>query len=158
MQNHSILTLAVGAIIIDTIIACYLFITKKGGTYIKEWYKSFTIGAYIMDILSIIIGTYIATLFTSNLYKQLVIVILIGLIHDLTFGYFVSNTGIKSKIFNLFNNYAKELGIIILIVDALMLISTLILSNFLHINLSNNNIYFLGVLTFYIGLLIIYSF
>ena len=158
MSNHTILSLTVSAILVDTIIGYYLLITKRGGKYIKEWYKSFTIGAYIMDILSIVIGTYIATLFSSNLYKQLAIVILVGLIHDLSFGYFVTNSGIKSKILDLFNNYAKELGVTILIVDALMLVSTLILSSFLNNNLSFNNISFLGILTFYIGLLMIYSF
>ena len=158
MKNHSILTLTVSAIIVDTIIGYYLLITKRGGKYIKEWYKLFTIGAYIMDILSIVIGTYIATLLSNDLYKQLAIVILVGLIHDLSFGYFVSNYGIKSKILNLFNNYAKELGVTILIVDAFMLVSTLILSYILNNNLSYNNISFLGILTFYIGLLMIYSF
>lgn len=158
MTNNNILTLTVSAIIVDTIIGYYLLITNRGGKYIKEWYKSFTIGAYIMDILSIVIGTYIATLFSNNLYKQLAIVILVGLIHDLSFWYFVSKSNIKSKILELFNNYAKELGIIILIVDAFMLVSTLVLSNFLNNNLSYNNILFLGILSFYIGLLMIYSF
>lgn len=158
MTNHNILTLTVSAIIVDTVIGYYLLISKRGGKYIKEWYKSFTIGAYIMDIFSIVIGTYIATLFSNNLYKQLAIVVLVGLIHDLSFGYFVSKSNIKSKILDLFNNYAKELGITILIVDALMLVSTLILSNFLNQNLSFNTISFLGILTFYIGLLMIYSF
>ena len=88
MKNHSILTLTVSAIIVDTIIGYYLLITKRGGIYLIEWYKLFTIGAYIMDILSIVIGTYIATLLSSDLYKQLAIVILVGLIHDLSFGYF----------------------------------------------------------------------
>ena len=77
MTNHTILSLTVSAIIVDTVIGYYLLITN-GGKYIKEWYKSFTIGAYTMDILSIVIGTYIATLFSSNLYKQLAIVILVG--------------------------------------------------------------------------------
>ena len=62
MTNHTILSLTVSAIIVDTIIGYYLLITKRGGKYIKEWYKSFTIGAYTMDILSIVIGTYIAFL------------------------------------------------------------------------------------------------
>ena len=158
MKNHSILTLLVAATIIDTVIGYYLLITKSGGKFIREWYKLFNISAYAMDILSIVIGCYIATLFTTDLYKQIPIVILVGLIHDLSFSYFVRNSGIKTKIFEICDNYAKELGFTILIVDAFLLMSTIILSSFLNNNLSYNNISFLGIFTFYLGLFMIYSF
>lgn len=158
MSNLSLTTLTVSAIIVDTVIGYYLLITKRGGRYIKEWYKTFTIGAYTMDVLSIVIGTYIATSLTNNLYKQLLFVIIVGLIHDISFGVFLSKTNVKSTVLDLFRNYANELGTTILIVDAFMLVSTILLAHFLKSNLSITNISYLGIVTLYIGLLMIYSF
>ena len=158
MSNLSLTTLTVSAIIVDTVIGYYLLISKRGGRYIKEWYKTFTIGAYTMDVLSIVIGTYIATSLTNDVYKQLLFVIIVGLIHDISFGVFLSKTNVKSTVLDLFRNYANELGTTILIVDAFMLVSTILLAHFLKSNLSITNISYLGIVTLYIGLLMIYSF
>ena len=159
MNYHTIVTLAVGAIIVDTIIGYIILFNKKSGQTIREWYNKFTIGAYAMDITSLVIGTYIATLLTSNFYMQLVYVIFIGLIHDISFAIFLNSVNTKgSKILQFYKDYAKEYGKKILLVDALMLISTLFVSNVLYNTFSNANIIFLGVITFYFGLLMVYSF
>jgi hypothetical protein len=90
---------------------------------------------------------------------QLLYVVIIGLVHDISFALFLNNVNTKtSKVLEFFKNYAKEYGKKILVVDALMLVSTLLVSNFLLNTFSNVSIIFLGVLTFYIGLLIVYSF
>ena len=158
MKSHSLLSLVFSAILVDTIIGYYLLLSNRGGKYIKEWYKQFTIGAYIMDILSIIIGTYLATLTSNNIYYQIIAVTIIGLIHDTTFGFFVNKIQTESKIINLFKNYANELGPVILIVDAFMLVSTLLLSNYFYKLLPNILITFLSIIATYIGLFMIYSF
>ena len=159
MNNHSILTLVVGAIIVECFTLGIIYFTALTRKTIRQWYNEFTIGAYTMDIASAIIGAYLATLFTSNLYLQLVCVVIIGLIHDISFGMFLNSINTKSsKILEFFKKYAKEYGTKILLVDALILVSTLIISNFLLNNFSNTNIAFLGVLFLYIGLLFIYSF
>ena len=158
MNYHTIVTLAVAAIIVDTIGGYILLLTKSGKT-IRQWYSEFTIGAYSMDIASLTIGTYLATLLTPNFYMQLVYVVIIGLIHDTSFALFLNSVNTKSsKILEFFKDYAKEYGKKILLVDAAMLISTLFVSNYLLNNFSNVNTIFLGVLTFYFGLLMIYSF
>jgi SNF family Na+-dependent transporter len=159
MNYHNIITLAVGAIIVDTIVGYILLFNKKSGKTIRQWYSQFTIGAYTMDIASLVIGTFLATLLTTNYYLQFVYVVIIGLIHDTSFALFLNNVNTKgSKILQFFKDYAKEYGKKILLVDALMLISTLVVSNVLINTFSNTNIVFLGVLTFYFGLLMIYSF
>jgi hypothetical protein len=158
MKNHNILSLALSAIVTDTIIGYYLLLSNRGGRYIKEWYNQFNIGAYVMDILSIIIGTYSATLFSNNIYSQIVATVIVGLVHDISFGIFVNKIKTESKILNLFKNYANELGPIILIVDAFMLISTLLFSTYFKNTLTNNTMIFLSVIISYIGLLMIYSF
>jgi len=158
MKNHDILSLTLSAIVVDTIVGYYILLSTRGGTYIKEWYKQFNIGAYVMDILSIIIGTYSATLFSNNIYSQIVATVIVGLIHDISFGIFVNKIQTQSKILTLFKNYANELGSTILIVDALMLISTLLFSVYFKTTLTNNSMTFLSVIVFYLGLLMIYSF
>ena len=158
MNNHTILTLVVGAIIVECFTLGIIYFSALTRKTIRQWYNEFTIGAYAMDIASAIIGVYLATLFTSNLYLQLVFVVIIGLIHDISFGMFLNSINTKSsKILEFFKKYAKEYGTKILLVDALILVSTLIISNFLLNNFSNTNIAFLGVLFLYIGLLFIYS-
>jgi hypothetical protein len=158
MKNHTTLSLTLSAIVVDTIVGYYLLLSSRGGTYIKEWYKQFNIGAYVMDILSIIIGTYSATLFSNNIYSQIVATVIVGLIHDISFGIFVNKIKTKSKVITLFKNYANELGSTILIVDALMLISTLLFSVYFKTHFNNDSMIFLSVIVFYLGLLMIYSF
>ena len=159
MNYHNIITLAVGAIIVDTIVGYILLFNKKSGKTIRQWYSQFTIGAYTMDIASLTIGTYLATLLTPNFYMQLVYVVIIGLIHDTSFALFLNSVNTKSsKILEFFKDYAKEYGKKILLVDAAMLISTLFVSNYLLNTFSNVNTIFLGVVTFYFGLLMVYSF
>lgn len=154
----SILSLTVSAVIVDTLIGYYLLLSNRGGKYIKEWYNQFRIGAYVIDILSIVIGTYLATLLSSQLYMQIILVILIGLIHDVSFGLFLYKTNTTSTILNLFKKYAKELGTTILVVDSAMLVSTLVLSYYLKQWFSIEHIVFLGIVTMYLGLLMVYSF
>ena len=159
MNYHTIVTLAVGAIIVDTIVGYIILFNKKRGKTIRQWYSEFTIGAYAMDITSLFFGTYIATLLTPNYYLQLVYVVIVGLIHDISFALFLNSVNTKgSKILQFFKDYAKEYGKKILLFDALMLVSTLLVSNVLLNSLSNANTIFLGVLTFYFGLLMVYSF
>jgi hypothetical protein len=159
MSYHNILTLAVGAIIIEHLTLILIYFTALTRRTIRQWYNEFTIGAYTMDITTIMIGSYLATLLTPNFYLQILYVAILGLIHDMSFGVFLNSINTKSsKVLEFLKKYAKEYGAKILVVDALMLISTLIVSNFLLNYLSTANIAFLGVLFSYVSLLFIYSF
>lgn len=159
MSYHNILTLAVGAIIIEHLTLILIYFTALTRRTIRQWYNEFTIGAYTMDIATIMIGSYLATLLTPNFYLQILYVAILGLIHDMSFGVFLNSINTKSsKVLEFLKKYAKEYGAKILVVDALMLISTLIVSNFLLNYLSTANIAFLGVLFSYVSLLFIYSF
>jgi hypothetical protein len=159
MNYHSITTLIIAGIIVENIVLYIIYFYKKSGKTIRQYYREFTIGAYSMDITSAIIGSYLAILLAPNFYMQLVYVVIIGLIHDTSFGLFLNSINTKSsKILQFFKDYAKENGKTILIVDALILLSTLLVSNFLYKTLSNTIIIFLGILFTYIGLLFVYSF
>jgi accessory gene regulator protein AgrB len=158
MKSHSLVSLVFSAILVDTLIGYYLLLSNRGGNYIREWYKQFTIGAYLMDVLSIVVGTFLATNISSNIYYQILAVVIIGLIHDTSFGYFINKIQSDSKIINLFKNYANENGINILIVDAIMLVATLIFSSYFYKLFPTVIISFLSIITTYIGLFMIYSF
>ena len=136
--------------------AFYLLISKQGGKY-SEWYKELDF-LYAMDVLSLTFGVYIALSLSKNFWQQLLLVVIVGLIHDVSFGYFLKNKNIKGPVMTLFRNYAKENGAHILWVDALMLLFTLIISYFLTRNFKHQNIIFIGVIAFYIGLLVIHSY
>ena len=159
MNNHTILTLAVGSIIVETIGLTLIYYTALTRKTIRQWYNEFTLGAYTIDITSVIIGAYLATLLTPNFYLQLLCVVIIGVIHDTSFGSFINSINTKSsKILEFFKKYAKEYGAKILVVDALILVSTLTVSNVLINYVSSANIAFLGVLFSYVSLLFVYSF
>jgi hypothetical protein len=158
MKSHSFISLVFSAILVDTVIGYYLLLSNRGGKYIREWYNQFTIGAYLMDVLSIVIGTFLATKISNDIYYQILAVVIIGLIHDTTFGYFVNKIQSESKIINLFKNYANENGINILIVDAFMLVATILFSNYFYKLFPTAIILFLSIITTYIGLFMIYSF
>jgi hypothetical protein len=159
MSYHTILTLAVGAIIVESIGLILIYFSALTRKTIRQWYNEFTLGAYTVDITSVLIGTYLATLFTPNFYLQLLCVAIIGIVHDTSFGMFLNSINTKSsKILEFFKKYAKEYGKKILLVDAVILISTLLVSNFLFNHLSNANIIFIGLLSIYVSLLFVYSF
>ena len=112
-----------------------------------------------MDVTSLTFGTLLATLLTANYYLQFVYVVFIGLIHDISFALFLNSVNTKSsKVLEFFKSYAKENGKKILLIDALMLVSTLFVSNVLVNTFSNSVIIFLGLAFSYIGLLFVYSF
>ena len=159
MNNHTILTLAVGSIIVETIGLILIYYSALTRKTIRQWYNEFTLGAYTIDITSVIIGAYLATLLTPNFYLQLLCVAIIGIVHDTSFGFFINSINTKSsKILEFFKKYAKEYGTKILLVDALILVSTLTVSNVLINYVSSANIAFLGVLFSYVSLLFVYSF
>tara|TARA_B100001287_G_C22484051_1_gene435762 strand:- start:241 stop:714 length:474 start_codon:yes stop_codon:yes gene_type:complete len=157
-MNISIIDIVVAAILVNTFVEFIILTFKRGGKYIREWYKNFKIGAYFMDIISAIIAVFLSTILTKNIKYQILLVIIIGLLHDSIFGYFVKNSGIKTGVINLFKNYANEVGVTILIVDAIMLVATLLFTYILRYYLNREVTILIGFIVFYIGLLIIYSF
>jgi len=159
MNYHSITTLIIAGIIVENIVLYIIYFYKKSGKTIRQWYREFKIGAYSMDITPAIIGSYLAILLAHNFYMQLVYVVIIGLIHDTSFGLFLNSINTKSnKVLQFFKDYAKENGKTILMWDALILVSTLVVSKFLYKTFSNTIIIFLGIVSIYIGLLFVYSF
>lgn len=157
MRDNEMYVLIVSAIVVEAICVAILFFTKRGGKNIKIWYEKYRVGAYLFDVLSLIIGSLIAILFTGNFYMQIVTVVLVGLAHDLTFGYFINKSKPKSGISKLFFDYAKEVKWKILVVDAMLLIATIVTYNYLK-TIDTRYLGFIGSILAYVGLYIVYSF
>ena len=157
MEDNYIYPLIVAAITVEAFCLAILFFTKRGGKNIKIWYEKYRVGAYLFDVLSLIIGSSISILFTSNLLFQIITVIIVGLMHDITFGYFINRSKPKTGISKLFFDYAKEVKWKILVVDAMLLIGTIITFNYLK-TIDTRYFGFIGSVLAYIGLYIVYSF
>ena len=157
MEDNYIYPLIVAAITVEAFCLAILFFTKRGGKNIKIWYEKYRVGAYLFDVLSLIFGSALSIILTNNFLMQIITVVVIGLIHDLTFGYFINKSKPKSGISKLFYDYAKELKWKILIVDAMMLIGTILSFNYLK-TIDTRYLGFIGSILAYIGLYIVYSF
>jgi hypothetical protein len=66
-------------------------------------------------------------LYQGNLFVTACIAMGIQLIHDLLFAAFIQQYTGKSPIFNVFKGYVKEHGAIILVADAMMILSAVVL-------------------------------
>lgn len=157
MKERDIYTLIISAMLVEAVCVAILVFTKRGGKNIKIWYEKYKVGAYLFDVLSLIIGSSISILFTNDLLLQIITVVIVGLIHDTTFGYFINKNKPKTGISKLFFDYAKEVKWKILVVDAMMLIGTIISFNYLK-TIDTRYFGFIGSVLAYIGLYIVYSF
>lgn len=157
MKERDTYTLIISAILVEAVCVAILFFTKRGGKNIKIWYEKYRVGAYLFDVLSLIIGSGISILFTNDLLLQIITVVIVGLIHDITFGYFINSSKPKTGISKLFFDYAKEVKWKILVVDAMMLIGTILSFNYLK-TINTQYLGIIGSILAYIGLYIVYSF
>ena len=154
-----ILPVVASALVVDTATAGLLQVTGVGGERVREWYRTLRIGAYSMDVLSLVIGAYVAMrLAPHSLWMQLGVVVAIQMAHDLAFGAFVQSSAAKGPLFALFRRYANEHGFNILWVDAMMVVATVLLANVLQTRFGSDDTAFIAALAAYIGCLVVYSF
>ena len=102
----------------------YVFKSKT----LTQWYREFGIGAVIADVLILVLVVWLAHfLYQGNLFVTACIAVGIQLTHDLLFGAFIQQYHGTSPIFNIFKGYTKENGANILVADAILVLSTLLL-------------------------------
>jgi hypothetical protein len=133
------LDIIIGTLITDMIVmVIYLFDIFKSKYYV-EWYRKFGLGAVLADvtiiILFIIVAYYIYPhIFENfNLINFIILAVCIQSVHDLIFGYVITSIETKNNpILNIFNLYARDHGFYIIIVDALMVISSILIMTYLQ--------------------------
>jgi hypothetical protein len=127
-----LLSLATAAIWVDfltVVVSKYIF----HGSAIKQWYNQFQSVAVMSDILSVMIGIMLAHMLFPKM-NLLVSAIIVQVLHDIFFSTVVLGlvpAGHNSMI-DLFKNYAAESSYGILIADAVIMSSTVLLMRYLN--------------------------
>jgi uncharacterized protein YacL len=127
-----------GAIITDLVVIFRLISGQIKSKTLKQWYNDYGLSGIIADVLSLVIGIIITIflykyLFSKfNIFLFAFLAVIVQLTHDLLFAtlfYFIPRG--KSRILDTFKDYGNEHGYVILIADALMILSTLFISSLL---------------------------
>jgi hypothetical protein len=108
------------------VLTIYAFKSKT----LTQWYRQFGIGAVLADVLVLVLVVWLAHfLYQGNLFIIAMIAVAIQLIHDILFGLFIQQYQGNSRILNVFKGYVKEHGAYILLADATMVVSTVLLKH-----------------------------
>lgn len=152
------LDVVVGALVVDTGTAALLQFTGAGGQRVREWYRTLRVGAYAMDVLSLVIGVSVAMRAADGVWAQLVVAVGVQMAHDLAFGAFVRSDAARGPLFGLFRRYADEMGASILWADAAMMVATVLAARAVAALPSASDAALVGAIAAYAGLLVVYSF
>jgi hypothetical protein len=150
------LSLLNAALTTDLIVVSLALMGILNGNALTIWYQKFGLGAFMADVLSLMIGFIIAFFIYNYFVKKenqslllfLFIVVCVQFVHDLLFGLIVSNYKGKSPFLNVFKLYIKEVSYKILLFDAAMVICTVLFQKGYSIMNQQNNIILLIVLSY----------
>ena len=153
------------AVILVDMIALYSARNNLVGKVINEWYDKFTFGAFVADVGSMLFGIYLSLILFKyvlpksipfNLMTFIISVVIIQLIHDLTFAAIVNYYPEKqNNMIDVFKNYIGENGLYILGVDASMMITCILLISLFY-NFDSVIIYLFLCLSLYVAMFLIY--
>ena len=137
-----------GSLISELIILSILYYTPYfNSKYLKKWYETYRLSAVIADVFILVIGIvitrYVFTRFNIkwNIFKFLIILLIIQIFHDYLFYIFFSSIPRnKNKMLDLFKDYAKEVSFKAILGDSFMIFIAGFLSTFLTYYSKNTNI------------------
>lgn len=138
--------------------------TRYSSKVINNWYDNLGWTAILLDVLSILIGFYIAKFIyqylvshnyisrKNELIKYLVIVILVQILHDILFYYkvIVPTPLSLNKVIDEFKDYAKHYRSQAIIADSMIYISTTPILYYIILNQSDPTNIFTTIVSFYI--------
>jgi len=143
------------AALLTDLVVIGLAINVFNSKTLTQWYRQFGIGAVIADVLILVLVVWLAHfLYQGNLFVTACIAVGLQLIHDLLFAAFIQQYTGKSPIFNIFKGYTKEHGAYILVADAMMIMSTVVLEQFFSMSRYNE---ILSVFLIYLVPYFVYS-
>jgi hypothetical protein len=136
MKQLNFLTLLNGALATDIVVILLLLFGAFQSPALRLWYKKFGLGAMISDVLILVIGVLIAYYIYSRFFNQyslwmfVLIAVVVQLLHDTLFGVLMSMLykG-NSEIMDVFKKYIAEKQGYILLADAAMIVSTVLLES-----------------------------
>lgn len=139
------------------VLSKFLPLTKALGT----WYTEFGVVAVASDILIIVLGIALAMLLSPGISGWNLVALAVGIqvIHDVLFyvGVIRGVPAGQNAIIDLFKKYAAEGSWKIIVADAAMVTSSVLLMEYLDNNLPADYTRFIGVLAVYSLLYIIYT-
>jgi hypothetical protein len=152
-----------GVVLTDMIVISLLLSGYIKSSVLHQWYRKFTLGAFISDVLVIVIGIMIARLVYPYLFKKysllnfLFLVVCIQVIHDILFYLFSEwlPRG-NSRIMDVFKDYGRQQGFSAIYGDSFMMISSVLLATWLSSLSMNVNICIL-IVSIYVAQYLIYS-
>jgi len=143
-------------VMVVCLIGWQIFPESYNTSFLAKWYKSFGPSAVLSDVTVIMLGVILAKLIYPFIFRSFSLVKFIGLavciqlIHDTLFASIINNipSG-KSAIVDVFQGYVNSPhNYIILITDAAMMVSTILIMTFLQGYSVNINIIFLILLLY----------
>jgi hypothetical protein len=157
------LPIITGALIVDLIVIFLAILNIIKSKSLIIWYNKFGPSAILADVLSIVIGVIISRYLYPFIFKEyslikfLCLTIIVQVTHDLLFAFlFNSIQRGNSSILDVFKDYALEVGFKILLVDALMMISTIIIGSYLK-KFTNNSVIILLIIMLYMSPYLLFS-
>lgn len=124
------------AVVIVDVVALVLARKGMAGKVINEWYDKFSFGAFVSDVASICFGIFLSLILFKYVFPKnaftiqnfILSVVLIQFTHDILFSFIIkSYPKNKNKMMDVFKGYINENGWKILIVDAMMMIFSVLL-------------------------------
>lgn len=137
-----------GSILADIIIIGIVYYTKFfNSKFLMKWYETYRLSAVIADVLILVIGIILANAvfyyysYTWSIMKFIGVLLSIQVIHDILFYIFFSSVPYgANKMFDVFKDYSKEVGIGAIAGDSFMIIIALLLSYYFSSFSTNTNI------------------
>jgi len=138
IENIEFLHILTSTLIIEMIMLFLFKFTNQTSKSINNWYKNLEWTAVILDVISIMIGFYLAKFIYQYLVRKkyikeknnylifLLILLVVQIIHDFSFYFLVikpTKPGINTVI-DEFKQYAKHYGVQAVIADSLIFIFT----------------------------------
>ena len=139
------------ALVTDLVVIALSLSVFKSKT-LTQWYREFGIGAVISDVLVLVLVVWLAHLYQGNFFILAMIAVGIQLTHDLLFGAFIQQYQGHSPILNVFKGYTKEHGAYILVADAAMVLSTVVLERFFSMSRYNEilSVFFVYLVPYFV--------
>ena len=131
MKQLSLLPLLNAALLTDMIVISLFLLGVLPSVSLGRWYKSFHLGAVIMDVLVLVLVVLLAYyvypfVFGSvySIWKFGLLAVGLQLVHDMLFAGFFYQFRKGGRLTDVLQSYMSEQGTKILLADALMVLST----------------------------------
>lgn len=157
MSHDPFVDAVCGAVVAETVTTALVLFLLKPSNELRDWYRTLGLSAMTLDVLSLSLGAYAGLRFApQNLAAQVVVALLVGVVHDLSFGSFVQSfpRG-RSTVMDLFKRYAETKGMRIVLDDALMIAGAVVAARVLA-RVEGANA--LAALAAYVNLMLVHSF